>query len=52
MERLAILSHGVIYPIDVLADLDIDSWVAGLAAREKSPGHQALQSTFAHQWSP
>lgn len=36
------LSHGVVYPIDVLADLGIDTWVVGLAARESSPGHEAL----------
>lgn len=52
MQRLAMPSHGLIYPFDVLADLGIDTWVIGLATRESSPGHQALQGTFAHQWSP
>ena len=52
MERLTISSHGLFYPVDILADFVIDTWVVGLAARETSPGHQALQGTFAHQWSP
>lgn len=52
VERLAISSHGLFYPVDILADLGIDTWVVGLAARETSPGHHALQGTFAHQWSP
>ena len=52
VERLTISSHGLFYPVDILADLGIDTWVVGLAARETSPGHQALQGTFAHQRSP
>ena len=42
----------IFYPIDILADLGIDTWVIGLAAKETSPGHQGLQGVFAHQWSP
>ena len=52
VERLAISSHGLFYPVDILADLGIDTWVVGLAARETAPGHHALQGTFAHEWSP
>lgn len=51
MERLTMTSHGLVYPIDVLADLGINTRVIGLTARESSPGHQALQSTSAHQRS-
>lgn len=46
------LFHGVIYPLGELADLSVDSWVIGLAARESAPGHQTLQGTSAHQRSP
>lgn len=49
---LAMLFDGVIYPLGELADLSVDSWVVGLAARESSPGHQTLQGTSAHQRSP
>ena len=52
VERLAVSSYGLCYPLDILADLGIDTWVVGLAARETSPGHHALQGTFAHKWSP
>lgn len=52
VERLVISSHGLFYPVDILADLGIDTWVVGLAARETAPGHHALQGTFAREWSP
>lgn len=46
------LSHGLIYPVDILTDLGTDSWVIGLATKGSSLEHQALHGTFAHHLSP
>jgi len=44
MQRSAMtLSHGLIYPADILADSGTDTWVIGLVIKESSLERQALQ---------